>query len=135
MSSTNSKPAPRGRGRLTSTLYFRFIRSTTTSTWSWPTPETRSCLVSGSKWYLTVGSSSAMRASAFEVFASLPRAGGFHPLLGLPLKPRHLPHPLPSLLGGVVDLGIGLEGAGVHAEDGELADVGLAPRLEAQRRP
>ena len=38
----------RGGRRLTSTLYLRFIRSTTVSTWSWPMPETRSCFVSGS---------------------------------------------------------------------------------------
>ena len=45
----------RGGRSDTSTLYLRFIRSTTTSTWSWPMPDTRSCLVSGSKWWCSVG--------------------------------------------------------------------------------
>ena len=67
----------RGGSSFTSTLYLRFMRSTTISTCMLPTPEIRSCLVSGSKWWWTVGSSSAMRASAVEILSSSPRVLGW----------------------------------------------------------
>src|SRR6185436_9936101 len=67
----------RGGSSETSTLYLRFMRSTVISTWRLPTPEISSCFVSGSKWWWTVGSSSAMRASAREILSSSPRLLGW----------------------------------------------------------
>src|SRR2546427_759117 len=67
----------RGGSSVTSTLYLRFIRSTVISTCRLPTPEIRSCFVSGSKWWWIVGSSSAIRASALEILSSSPRVLGW----------------------------------------------------------
>jgi len=60
----------------TSTPYRLFMRSTVTSTWSWPEPDTSSSLVCGSRWKVNMGSSSRSRARALLIFSSSPRLLG-----------------------------------------------------------
>jgi len=57
---------------MTSTFDFRFMRATAISTCSWPAPERRSSLVSGSRWNFSDGSSSVSLLSAMEILSSSP---------------------------------------------------------------
>ena len=65
--------------------------------------------------------------------ADLAGAEGVHVLLRLALQPRDVAHPLLGAPGRIEQRGIAAQGAGVHPEERELAEVGIRQGLEHQR--
>src|SRR6266581_2778473 len=139
----------RGGRRLTSTLYLRFMRSTTISTWRLPTPETRSCFVSArlrldrerdrrlrerdlrqlERVRLLAERIARLRLLQLLGDADLASAERLDVLLRLALEPRDVPHPLPGAAPRVQERRVRPECAAGHAEERELADVRVAERL------
>src|SRR3989338_7753639 len=133
------------------------MRSTIISKWSSPIPLITVSPVSASDWILKVGSSSERRFNAIPIFSwsalvfvseivrslrILQAYGGgnfsgenlFHLFSLVRLEAHDSAQALFGLRGRIIDISAALNGTGVHAEEGELANEGICLKLEGKCR-